>query len=99
MDDIKQRAIQARVMLQQPFWQEIAAFASDLESQALIRLKDAKHADPLILKGFHQQWITIHETVDKILRYPRAVIEDASQSSVDYGPDSDKNNVQGEQWQ
>lgn len=92
-------SIQARVMLQQPFWKELSSFAQELESQSLNQLKDAKHADPLILKGLHQRWIVTHEIVSKILSYPQAVIEGASQSSVDYRPDSDEIAKQGEQWQ
>lgn len=87
-------------MLQQPFWKEIEAFSQELESLALAQMKDAKHADPLVLKGLHQRWLITNEVVTKILSYPRAVIEGASESAVDYGPNSDENSQQGDStWQ
>jgi hypothetical protein len=92
MDDLQQRAIQARVLVQQPFWNELAAHAISLEANALSKLQDARHADPLVLKALHQRWLAIKDTVSAILQYPQGAIDaakDATRPSSDWAVEGD----------
>jgi hypothetical protein len=75
MDEAKQRAINAQVMMQQPFWHELVEFMSSLEAAAQNQVFAAQHADPLVLKGLHQKWVAVHSTVSQILRFPQAAVE------------------------
>lgn len=101
MTDTEQRAINARVLISQPFWNELKSHALELEHQSMRALMDAKHADASIVKGLQQRWLAVHDTINSLLRYPEAAIDaakDATQQPVDYRSES-ANAQQGEQWQ
>lgn len=101
MTDIEERATNAQVLVTQPFWKELAAHAQELEYSAMRALLDAKHADPLVVKGLQQRWLAIHDTIESLLRYPEAAIQagkDATPQRSDW-PSERGMTQQDEQWQ